>query len=678
MSDDQVSPEEPWDPGSQRTRRPLLRLPAGRGQRVGVVLGAAVTAIALGGVIGLATRGGPTGPVTTPAPVALASAEPSRAIPSAMAPLVPPSAPPTSTTEPEMGDMRGTTTWALPAGWRYDLVCEDMPCTLHLLDDAGREQDGWPVAIAGDCLGRAVIGPHESAFVACTRNTSTVITALRRDGEPLPGWPVRVPGWQAGDSNGISSGGIGPLAIGPDGTVYVGVNPVADTSRYEIHAFAPDGTKRKGWPERLPGGAQGFALAPDGIVVAWWYEGIVDGLGLQARRTRFTMLDRKGDPIPGWPIGSVGAASWPVIRADGGIVYTSATGKVWAHDRRGKIIDGWPYRLPYQIAPQLRRDGRLLFVAFSEVHVVDDRGRAVKGWPWRTPGSLEAPGCDLDSEGYPVYALDADDTLFVAPWKGSRTDVLALAPDGSPQPSWRPYRVPAGWRATNVDPAVDGTLTVGLTGGTCFQEYDATSVRLDSRGSLIGDAPGTPLSVVYDAMRPEGLRTADGGSSYSHGDEVGFRFELVDRAVTAVTLPLVDYFGSAYYAAGTIQTWLERLGPETDLDCFPKAARKDERYATGGWIAVSAVPVTIKPGGSLPSLFDVNLTSEQTACLPPGDYRFHVEYKPLGGDLEDVLADRSLEFAITDASASPRPTPTPIAPTPSPPPLTPSPSPVAT
>jgi hypothetical protein len=554
------------------------------------------------------------------------------------------------------------------------MVCEDMPCTLHLFDGAGSEQDGWPVAIAGDCLGWVAIGPHESAFTACTRNTSTVITALGRDGKPLAGWPVRVPGWQAGDSGGISSAGIGPLAIGPDGTVYLGVNPVADTGRYEIHAFAPDGTKRKGWPERLPGGAQGFALAPDGIVVAWWYEGIVDGLGLQARRTRFTMLDRTSDPIRGWPIGSVGAASWPVIRADGSIVYTSATGKVWAHDRRGKIIDGWPYRLPYQIAPQLRRDGRLLFVAFSEVHVVNERGRAVKGWPWRTSGTLDAPVCDLDSEGNPVYALDADDTLYVAPRKGSETNVLALAPDGTPEPGWRPYRVPSGWRVTNLEPGVDGTLTVGLNGGECIQEYDATSVRLDSRGSLIGDAPGTPLAVVYDAMRPERLSTATGMTSYPQGAEVAFTFDLVNRASASVTLPLVDYFGSAYYAAGTIQTWLERLGPDTDLDCFPNAGRKDGWYATGGWIAVSAVPVTIKPGGSLPSLFDVNLSSEKTACLPPGDYRFHVEYKPLAGELEDVLAQTSMTFTIGDQSALPPPAP--VAPTQSPVP-TPSPRPAA-
>jgi hypothetical protein len=86
------------------------------------------------------------------------------------------------------------------------------------------------------------------------------------------------------------------------------------------------------------------------------------------------------------------------------------------------------------------------------------------------------------------------------------------------------------------------------------------------------------------------------------------------------------------------------------------------------------MPVTIKPGGSLPSLFDVNLSSDQTACLPPGDYRFHVEYKPLAGELEDVLAQTSMTFTIGDQSALPPPAP--VAPTQSPVP-TPSPRPAA-
>jgi len=48
----QVSPEELVDPEPRRTRRLRLRLPAGRAQRAAILLGAAVTAIAVGGIMG--------------------------------------------------------------------------------------------------------------------------------------------------------------------------------------------------------------------------------------------------------------------------------------------------------------------------------------------------------------------------------------------------------------------------------------------------------------------------------------------------------------------------------------------------------------------------------------------------------------------------------------------------
>ena len=567
--------------------------------------------------------------------------------------------------------------WSLRAGLRYDLACDETPCILHLFDEEGRDQEGWPVAVAGDCPGSVVVGPAESAFIPCNRNRSAVVTALGRDGNPLAGWPASVPGSVAWATwNGFSWGGTDPLAISPDGTVYLGVNPRGSEQRFQIHSFAPNGTARKGWPATLPGGAQGFAVAPDGFIVAWWYEDLEDSIDLQARRTRFTMLDPTGDKLPGWPIGSVGAASGPVIWADGSIAYTSASGKVWAHDRTGEVIKGWPYRLPYPIAPILRGDGRLLFVGSSEVHVIDERGRSLPGWPWRTRSTLDAPGCDTDGFGYEVYALGADDTLYLGLSNGSGSELLALASNGAREAGW-PYRVPDGWRVTSIEPALDGTLAARLTGGDCFREFDGTAIRLTRAGALIGDAPGTPLIVVYDALRPERLRTTDGLASYPQNGEIAFRFELVNRSATPVTLPLVDYYGDAYYAAGTIQTWLERLGPDAEVDCFPGAGRKEHWYATGGWIAVSGIPVTIQPGDSLPSLFDTSLTSDQTSCLPPGDYRFHVEYKPLAGELEDVIAVRSLIFTIGGADASLSPASS-APPPPSPVPPTPPPSPVAT
>ena len=82
--------------------------------------------------------------------------------------------------------------WRLPAGWTYALECgaeEDPTCSLHLRDATGTEQDGWPVAIPGDCSPDVAVGPEESAFVACDRNGRAVVTGLDRKGRPLAGWP---------------------------------------------------------------------------------------------------------------------------------------------------------------------------------------------------------------------------------------------------------------------------------------------------------------------------------------------------------------------------------------------------------------------------------------------------------------------------------------------------------
>ena len=154
----------------------------------------------------------------------------------------------------------------------------------------------------------------------------------------------------------------------------------------------------------------------------------------------------------------------------------------------------------------------------------------------------------------------------------------------------------------------------------------------------------------------------------------------MNGSTSSVILPYVPYGDEWWYAAGTIQTWLERLGPDPSTDCLPSAARKGAWYATGGWINVAGVPVTIPPGGSMPTTLQGQLWPELTACLPPGAYRYHVEYKPLESeDLDDVLDQETIDLTIVagppDAlSPAPTPSPTPrITPKP-----TPTPTPIAT
>ena len=148
---------------------------------------------------------------------------------------------------------------------------------------------------------------------------------------------------------------------------------------------------------------------------------------------------------------------------DGSIYYTSATGKVYGHDRTGAIIDGWPYRLPYPVAPELRSDGALVFVGESDVVVLDRSGRMVKGWPYETRATFLAPGCD--TPGFPemISLLATDGTLYLAQWDGARSSVVALDKSGRKVDGW-PYRVPAGWRVTWLQSDSEGTRDRGADG----------------------------------------------------------------------------------------------------------------------------------------------------------------------------------------------------------------------
>jgi hypothetical protein len=263
------------------------------------------------------------------------------------------------------------------------------------------------------------------------------------------------------------------VEVGRDGTAYFGTVEEGGDGVLSIHAFGPDGYPRAGWPTALPRTAD-FTIAPDGIVVGWWYEDLEEEtLDLQAARTKFTMIGPDGRTLPGrWPITSIRTATAPVVTKDGSIFYTSATGKVWGHDRGGNIIDGWPYQLPYGVPPQLRPDGRLMFVlggwtaddgtgSDSEVIVLTTAGRVASGWPYRTSSSLDGPQCCIDCGSYFPHAVSADGTLYIAPWADDRAEVVALDRRGQVVTGW-PYRLPPGSRVAQVEMGSAGRIVVTL------------------------------------------------------------------------------------------------------------------------------------------------------------------------------------------------------------------------
>ena len=382
---------------------------------------------------------------------------PSPSAPAPASPTLPASAPPVSQ-PPE-----GTPVPAIPTSVGHSLDCneEETECRIHRTDDSGGEAVGWPVTVDGPCFDLRT-GPDGIAYVGCSPAAGAMLHVLDLEGRPVDGWPVQVPG--AIPSVGWNDFSIGcgsgrsAIELGSDGSVYVAISTAAAAS---VHVFNPDGRPRDGWPQTIPGdapgqdgfggdGCRGFALLDDDGVVAWGYDGVEEAIELRADRTEFTSWSVDGQLRPGWPQGSTGAASGPLLDSDGGITYVSATGKVWSHDDAGKIRPGWPYQLDHAAPPFAARDGRV--VAIEETEESVDRlvmlgrdGKPVGGSPIDLPSKVET-ACifgDTPCAGIVFPAFADDGTIYLAlasPRGDDATDqggaIIALDPDGRVVDGW--------------------------------------------------------------------------------------------------------------------------------------------------------------------------------------------------------------------------------------------------
>jgi hypothetical protein len=345
-------------------------------------------------------------------------------------------------------------------------------CMLHRLGVDGEELPGWPIKVrvvsacpTGEyCVSVLVIGSDGTAYLINRDLTGnqTQVTAIDPSGDIKPGWPVLLD-----DQGGLTS----HPQLTTDGSLFIFTRPSGVENVARLSAFDADGRPRAGWPISVPD-LGGFRLGPHGTVVIVAYEPLVDpsqgGLCSDATRTVFTVLGPDGRTLPGWPRGSKGLASGPVIDDAQTVYYLSAVGNLYAHDLEGDVKAGWPVSVPGVFpgcggyGPYLGPDGTV-YALGEEVVASTPDGNV---WRYRPDGGLAGSSCDTDSRNQPAPALGADGTTYVATF-GSASDaeaveVAALDSQGRVKPGW-PFRVPIDGRTSDVarlDVSPDGRLYV--------------------------------------------------------------------------------------------------------------------------------------------------------------------------------------------------------------------------
>ena len=452
-----------------------------------------------------------------------APASPS-ASPSPGAPTPGPSAPPASPipSDGPAPSPSGEPGPGTPTAVGHSIECndEETRCEIHLVDAAGQEAAGWPVTVDGPCRD-VVTGGDGLAYVGCSPAGNAMIHVLDPDGRPVAGWPVQLPGAVASVGwNDFTIGcGEGRSAIQPgsDGSVYVAI---ATRTAARLHVFNPDGQPRDGWPQTIPGdapgmdgwggdGCRGFALADDDGVVAWGYEGIEAAIELEARRTEFTSWSADGQVRPGWPQGSTGAASGPLLDSDGGITYVSATGKVWSHDDAGEVRPGWPYQLDRPAAPFGARDGRVVVIqendesvdSVDQVFMLNRDGRLTIGEPLELPADIETRCIfgDTPCAGIAAPAFADDGTMYLSlAWSYVNRDlpdradlggsIVAFDVDGDVVHGWP---VDLGARTHVFDLSVDINDRLVAEGVICGPDECASEATVST--TLIFAPDGTLL-----------------------------------------------------------------------------------------------------------------------------------------------------------------------------------------
>lgn len=394
-----------------------------------------------------------------------------------------------------------------------------------------RPKRGWPQG--GTSFTLADLGDRRGLSTVFIRWGQ--IRAVAPDGRILPGWPVPLPG--TGNSPVFAAGDL--VRDGRDELILAG-NPVT--------ALSYQGKVLPGWPFTdlaiVPALARFAPLEPLRVVST-------GGLFPPPPESRVTegalfVLDERGKTLPGWPavipplVTSQGKFSTRLqgpavgdITGDGiaEVVTTDFNSNVWAADRNGRILPGFPVTIGRRhkrpSLGDLDADGAQEIVFWTDrvdpdtsgtpgVIVLDGNGGIKPGWPQITMGvGGGAPALgDVDRDGrLEVLASSRGGGVYL--WND----------DGTALPGW-----PKMIRNTSFSPFpiiadVDGDgvgdiLVVGVDTGGPFFEGVIHAWRTDGqrvsgfpivlRGSFLVSSQLTVADIDADGIAELGFNSNSG------------------------------------------------------------------------------------------------------------------------------------------------------------------------
>lgn len=167
------------------------------------------------------------------------------------------------------------------------------------------------------------------------------------------------------------------------------------------------------------------------------------------------------------------------------------------------------------------------------------------------------------------------------------------------------------------------------------------NVKPPSSDDMLPELPYLPTFPDSSSVDfPLTIKVVSPASSSEHtaGEKIEFTFAITNDSEEDYLISEIDFGKAKAHSVGTIQRWVERLGPVQEIPVIPAITAKYKHlYAAGGNTMISRKSV-LKPGENE----SVKSSKLDTTGYPSGQYRYHIvlstEFKP--------MATTAVDFSI--------------------------------